>query len=138
MSNTVATDVAPEPVLAIETSPRAIFLEHCARGELAYQVAASSGRPVFYPRLLEPGTGATDLEWRVSAGEGEVYASTTVRRRGEEPHNVSLVQLDEGFRLMSTVTGIDPDEVVVGQRVRVVMADVDGSGKPLPTFEVIR
>jgi uncharacterized OB-fold protein len=99
-------------------SPADLFAEHCARGELAYQVDVE-GRPVFHPRV-------GPYEWRVSAGLGTVYATTTVRRRGEEPHDVSLIDLDEGFRMMSTVQGGG----AVGMRVRVAFED-DGR----PVFE---
>lgn len=102
-------------------SPAEVFAEHCARGELAYQLDAG-GRPVFYPRVGE-------LEWRVSEGRGTVYATTTVRRRGEDPHDVSLVDLDEGFRMMSRVVGVAPEDVRIGMRV-VVRFD-DG----VPVFE---
>jgi uncharacterized protein len=98
-------------------SPAAVFAEHCARGQLAYQVD-DDGRAIFHPRV-----GA--YEWRVSAGLGTVYASTTVRRRGEEPYDVSLVDLDEGFRMMSTVRGGGE----IGMRVRVAFDD------GVPVFE---
>jgi hypothetical protein len=67
---------------------------------------------VFHPRV-------GPYEWRVSAGLGTVYATTTVHRRGEEPHDVSLVDLDEGFRMMSTVRGGGE----VGMRVLLVFGD---------------
>lgn len=121
----------------IEVSPRARFLEFCSRGELGYQVSRRTGAAIFYPRVIEPLTGNTDLEWRVAAGTGTVYASTTVRPRGAEPHNVSIIELDEGFRFMSTVTDVAPDEVRIGMRVRVEMVPIDESGAPLPTFVTI-
>jgi uncharacterized OB-fold protein len=92
-------------------SPADVYAEHCARGQLAYQVDAD-GQAVFHPRL-----GA--YEWRVSKGEGTVYATTTVRPRGKEPYDVSLIDLDEGFRMMSRVRGGGR----VGQRVRVAFED---------------
>lgn len=92
-------------------SPAATFARHAARGELAFCVDASGG-PVWPPRV--------GLDWRVSAGEGTVHATTTVRRRGEEPANVSLVELDEGFRMMTRVEG---DAVAIGMRVCVRFDD---------------
>src|SRR5687768_5843022 len=103
----------PDP----EPSPAAVFAEHCRRGELAYQVAPD-GTAVFPPRLAQPGTGAP-LRWAVSAGRGVVHATTVVRRRGEPPQNVVLVDLDEGFRMMSRVDGVAPEDVRIGQRVTV-------------------
>jgi hypothetical protein len=98
-------------------SPAEVFAEHCARGQLAYQID-EDGRAVFHPRV-------GPYEWRVSSGLGTVYATTTVRRRGEEPHDVSLVDLDEGFRMMSTVRGGGR----IGMRVRVAFDD------GVPVFE---
>lgn len=94
-----------------------MFAQHAGRGELAYQVAPD-GSAVFPPRLAQPGTGAP-LEWRVSAGTGTVYATTVVRRRDAEPRSLVLVDLDEGFRMMSRVDGVAPEDVAIGDRVRV-------------------
>jgi uncharacterized protein len=88
-------------------SPAHVFAEHCARGQLAYQVDAD-GRASFPPKV-----GA--YEWRVSSGAGTVYATTTVHPRGGEPYDVSLIELDEGFRMMSRVRGGG----TVGRRVAV-------------------
>lgn len=117
-----------------KTSPRAIFEEHCERGELAYQVTAG-GTPVFYPRVAAPGTGDTALEWRVSEGLGTVYATTTVCPRGREPYDVSLVDLDEGFRMMSRIEGIDPMDVVIGMRVRMRMIPATEDAPAYPVFD---
>jgi uncharacterized OB-fold protein len=101
-------------------APADVFAEHCARGELAYQLDAD-GRPLFPPAVR----GA---EWRVSAGRGTVYSTTTVRRRGEEPYDVSLIDLDEGFRMMSRVDTSPP--AAIGTRVRVAFEE------GVPVFEV--
>lgn len=111
------------PVAEPHPSPAATFARHAARGELAFQVDAD-GTPVFHPRI-EP------EEWRVSAGLGTVHATTTVRRRGEEPYDVSLVDLDEGFRMMARVEGVAPEDVRIGMRVRVRFVEVDGTAVPV-------
>ena len=94
-----------------------MFSDHAGRGELAYQVAPD-GTAVFPPRLVQPGTGDT-LEWKISAGAGTVYAATVGRKRDAEPRSLVLVDLDEGFRMMSRVEGVAPEEVTIGQRVQV-------------------
>jgi hypothetical protein len=98
-----------------ERPPATVLAEHAARGELAYQVDAE-GRPVWRPRY-------GPYEWRVSAGRGAVYATTVVHRRGAPPANVVLVELDEGFRIMSRVEGMEPGEVRIGMRVEVRFDD---------------
>ena len=115
-------------------SPLARFREHLRRGELAYQYDPGSGQPVFYPRVIGPGSGNADLEWRVSKGSGTVYAVTVISPRGEPPYNVVLVDMDEGFRLMSRVEDVRPEDVRIGQRVRMrVHTPADGAA-PYPVF----
>jgi uncharacterized OB-fold protein len=94
-------------------APRAAFDEGLARGELRYQWCPRCAAPVFYPRTLCPGCGDTALQWRTSRGTGTVYSTTTVARRDADGYNVALVDVDEGFRMMSTVLG-DPAQVGIG------------------------
>lgn len=114
-------------------SPGATYAAHCAKGELAYQVDTSTGRAVFYPRVIAPGSGAA-LEWRVSGGLGTVHATTVVHNRNEPPHNVALIDLDEGFRMMSRVEDIDPMAVAIGLRVRLRMHPGGEGIGPYPVF----
>lgn len=115
-------------------SPRQRFLDHCARGELAFQRDPESGVAFFYPRAVAPGSGAEDPPWEVSAGLGTVYSTTCVRARGGD-HNVALIDLDEGFRILSRVETPAPDAVRIGQRVRVRMR-TDGD-EPYPVFDLV-
>jgi hypothetical protein len=116
----------------LEQSPREHWLEACRRGQLAYQVDAN-GRAVFHPRVVAPGGGGP-LEWRVSRGRGTVYAATTVHPRGGETYNVSLVDLDEGFRMMSRVEGVAPEEVRIGMTVQVHFVEQADGEALLPVF----
>ena len=119
----------------VEKSPLTIFREHCEKGELAYQVAV--GKPIFYPRLAAPGSGSTELEWKVSSGLGTVYATTTLFPRGDDPYDVSLIDLDDGFRMMSRVEGIDPLEVKIGMRVKVRMVSESEDTATYPVFQIL-
>ncbi len=115
-------------------SPLATYLEHLKRGELGYQFSPSLNKPVFYPRVISPVTGKADLEWRVSKGLGTVHATTVNHPQQGEPYNVCLVDMDEGFRLMSRVEGIDPMDVRIGMRVRFRVHQPDGDEDPYPVF----
>ncbi|WYX29001.1 OB-fold domain-containing protein [Achromobacter denitrificans] len=64
--------------------------------------------------MLGPGSGSPALEWRLSAGLGTVHAVTVVHPRDQDTYNVVLIDLDEGFRLMSRVKG----RPAIGMRVR--------------------
>ena len=115
-------------------APLKTYVDHLARGELAYQFSREAGRAVFYPRVLCPFTGSDQLEWRISKGLGTVYATTVVHPAEGNPFNVALVDCDEGFRLMSRVEDIAPEQVRIGQRVRFRVHRQDGDEAPYPVF----
>jgi uncharacterized protein len=119
------------------TSPLAIYRQHCERGELAYQVCTDDGSVVFFPRLTAPGTASPNLEWRVSKGLGTVYATTTLFPRDKDPYDVSMVELDEGFKMMSRVESIDPMEVKIGMRVKVRMIPTTDKQPSYPVFDPV-
>lgn len=118
----------------MKESPYGVFLKHVKKGELAYQMCTDDGRAVFYPRVTAPGSGSPNLEWRVSKGFGTVYSTTVVHYRNEPPINVALIDLDEGFRMMSRVEGVDPMDVKIGMRVKVRMDPGDEKQSPYPVF----
>ncbi len=80
---------------------------------LHFQRCAACAAAVHPPRPMCPVCGSTELGWEESAGRGTVYSTTTVHTR-EEVYDVSLVDVDEGYRTMTTVEGGG----VIGARVR--------------------
>jgi uncharacterized OB-fold protein len=116
------------------TSPLATYISHLEKGELAYQFSPEANRAVFFPRVLCPFTGSDKLEWRVSTGRGTVYATTVVYPAEGAPFNVALVDCDEGFRLMSRVEGIAPEQVTIGMRVKFRVHRPGGEEAPIPVF----
>ena len=115
-------------------SPLGIYLEHLEKGELAYQFSPDGNAAVFYPRVICPTTGSDNLQWRVSNGLGTVYATTVVTPQKGDPYNVALIDVDEGFRLMSRVEDIAPLDVRIGMRVKFRVHATDGDEPPYPVF----
>ena len=119
----------------VTQSPLARYREHLEKGELAYQFDPLTGSAVFYPRLIGPKSGSPDLEWRVSQGLGTVYATTVNHPRDAAPYNIALIDLDEGFRMMSRVEAMEPTAVKIGLRVKLrVKPRGEGAAEPLPVF----
>jgi hypothetical protein len=115
-------------------SPLAYYRQQLQQGVLAYQYDAESGQAVFYPRVIGPGTGNADLEWRHSIGHGCVYAVTVLQPRGEAPYNVVLVDMDDGFRLMSRVEDMPAEAVRIGMRVQMRVHNPADGAAPYPVF----
>jgi hypothetical protein len=118
----------------MKQSPLGTYVEHLKKGELAYQVNKDTNKPFFYPRAVAPETGSTNIEWRVSKGLGTVYTTTAVHYKGEAPLNVAMIDMDEGYRLMSRVEGIDAMDVKIGMRVKVKVVPGDEKTLPFPVF----
>jgi uncharacterized protein len=121
-------------MLKATESPLTTYIAHLKRGELGYQFSPSLGRAVFYPRMIAPKTGAADLEWRISKGIGTVHATTVVHPQQGTPYNVCLVDVDEGFRMMSRVENIAPTSVKIGMRVKFRVHTPEGDEDPYPVF----
>lgn len=100
------------------TSPESEYFAHLAAGRFMLQRSVGTGGYVFYPRVAEPVTGATDLEWVEASGRGTVYSSTVIRQKSPAAdYNVALIDLAEGPRLLSRVDGVTPDQVRIGMPV---------------------
>ena len=127
----------PQPTLdEPDTRP---FWEATKQHELRYQVCNDCGSVVFYPRRHCPHCMSMNLSWKVSRGEGAIYTYTIIRQIGHPafrelaPYVVAWIDLEEGFRMVSNVVGVDVDDVHIGQRVRVTWEDQD-DGVSLPLF----
>src|SRR5690349_5846867 len=119
---------------AATESPLGRWLQHLGNGELAYQFSPEANRAVFYPRMSCPFAGSDRLEWRISKGVGTVRATTVVHPQQGEPYNVALIDVDEGFRMMSRVEDIAPMDVRIGLRVKFRVHAAEGDEPPYPVF----
>ena len=105
--------------------------------ELKYQKCNDCNTVVFYPKHHCTNCGSANLSSHTSTGLGTVYTFRVVRQnrspafRDLVPYVVASVDLDEGFRMMSNVVGIDPDEVKCDMRVKAQWEDYDEVSLPL-------
>lgn len=101
-----------------------------AQGRFLIQKCNDCTRHIYYPREICPHCGSDAVELVEPTGIGTVYAVTNVRRKPAEggDYNVSLIDLDEGPRLMSRVEKMAPDSVKIGQRVSARVVLTEGRG----------
>lgn len=99
--------------------PEIDFQRFLAEGSFRIQRSRATGRYIFYPRVAEPVTGSTDLDWVEASGLGVVYSTTVIRQKPPTPsYNLALIDLAEGPRMMSRVVGIPPEQVRIGMTVK--------------------
>jgi uncharacterized protein len=115
------------------TAPIGIQAQHQAaldQGQFLIQHCQGCQRHVYFPRAVCPHCGHGELLLVPPAGTGAVHAVTTIPRKPEADgdYNLSLIELDEGVRLMSRVEGVAAASVQVGQRVRARVVQANGHG----------
>lgn len=71
----------------------------------------------FYPRMFCPYCHSNNLLWVKASGKGTVYSTTTVRNQ-DRFYNISLIQLEEGPRLMSHVEEKSDQKTYIGMKVK--------------------
>lgn len=122
-----APDVNPE------TRP---FWEAAANGQLLIKRCTACGEAHYYPRTICPFCGSSETVWETSAGLGEIYTMSTLRRGAHTPFTLAYVTLDEGPTMITNITDCDPDTLEIGQRVTLRFVASDG-GAPYPMFTPI-
>ncbi len=127
----MSAQVRKIPAPAVYPETRA-FWDAAAQGRLLVKRCADCGEHHHYPRSLCPFCFSERTQWREATGMGIIY-SYSVMRRAELPYVIAYVALDEGVTMMTNIVGCDPDEVRIGQRVKVRFVPSDG-GPPLPMF----
>ena len=116
------------------------YWENARAGRLVTQRCRSCGRRWHPPLPACPHCHGTDIGWHEVSGDGTVYTYTVVRHAthaalaGHVPYVVAIVELAEGPRLVTGITGCAPGDVRVGMAVRACFREV-ADGVTLPYFE---
>jgi uncharacterized OB-fold protein len=124
----------PAPVAQATTTP---FWEGCAERRLLFLRCASCGHALHPPAVACSHCGGRQLAWEQSGGRGTVYSWTRIWRPQTPafvvPYVAIIVELDEGWSLVSNLIGCDSDEGAIGMRVEVDFHAIAG-GAVLPYF----
>lgn len=111
------------------------FRNALKEGRFCLQVCEGCQRHVFYPRQHCPNCGEALTRWQEASGRGVVYSSTTVSRSAEQggAYNVSIIELEEGPRLMSCVVGATTDVEIGASVTARITKDAE---EPLLVFDL--
>lgn len=110
----------PMPRPSVFSQP---FWDACKRGELTFQRCNVCEGIVFIPQPACTHCLSGDLRWERSAGKGAIYSWTVVWRPQtpafQIPYAIAIIDVDEGYQMMTNIIGVDPATLEVGQRVEV-------------------
>ena len=111
----------------MDDTPDATFRRHLAEGRFMIQRSTSTGRAVFPPRVMVPGSGEQDLEWTEASGRGVLHSFTVVPQKPPRPnYNICLVDLSEGPRVLGRMIDVADDDIAIGAAVETA---IDNSGE---------
>lgn len=97
--------------------------EGCLEGRLRVQRCRDCATHVFIPQPVCSGCFGEDLEWVDSSGRGALYSYTVVHRPQqpsfEVPYVPIIVELEEGWYMLSNLKNVSPQEIEVGMALEV-------------------
>ncbi len=105
--------------------PDRVFQQALVENRFQIQQCNECKKHYFYPRIICPNCGSDDTRWVEVSGKGVVYSTSTVRRKEKYGGdiNVSMIELEEGPRMMSRVEGIASEEVTIDLPVTAKIID---------------
>lgn len=114
-------------------------------GDLKYQQCSDCNEVVFYPKLHCTNCGSSNLDWKTSSGQGEVYTFSVIRQNRNPAfadlgaYVLAYVDFDEGFRMLTNVVGLEnpTTDLECGQRVQVEFEKQDSGDYPIPVVRPV-
>ena len=120
------------------------FWEATKRRLLTYQTCDDcDDEVIFYPRAHCTSCISGNITWNESAGKGEVYTFSVVMQNYHPafkdlgPYALAYVDLDEGFRIMTNIVGVENpiEDITCGMRVELTWIDQGEGEIALPVFK---
>lgn len=115
------------------------FWQAAAEHRLVAPRCNRTGGYFFPPERCVPGTDSTDWDYAPSRGLGTIYTYSVVNRAPsadfECPYVLAVVDLEEGWHMLTNIVDCRPEDLKVGLEVHVCFLEVEGG--PLPVFRPV-
>lgn len=111
------------PPISHETNP---FWQGCAENRLLLQCCDSCGQLRYPPAKLCNKCLNDKSRWCEHEGQGIIYSFVVYHHafhpdfKEKLPYVVAIIELDNGPRMISRITGCEPGQVEIGMPVKVV------------------
>ena len=125
------------PVFAPTPTPESkAYWDATAEHKILLPRCNDCGTVIWYPRTTCPECMSSDVSWFEASGRGTIYSFAVVRRQGGPwrdalPYVLAYVELDEGPRVLTNITG--GTDLEIGQTVEAEFHDT-GEGNALVRF----
>jgi uncharacterized protein len=126
----------PTPTITPMMAP---FYDAAKRGELVVPECDACHQRHYEPEAVCPHC-LSSWHWAKSDGTGTLYSFSVVHRGAtpafEVPYTLALIEMDDGWIMMSNLLGTDGMEPQIGMRVQVEFVGGD-DGVTLPYFRPV-
>jgi len=130
---------APQIPLPRPTPISKPFWDACKEGRLTVQQCGDCGAYTFIPQPCCGACTSEKLAWVESSGRGTLYSYSTVYRPQqpvfETPYTVVVVEMEEGYHMLSNLIGVEPEDVEIGASLEVFFEE-KSEEITLPYFRV--
>jgi uncharacterized OB-fold protein len=113
------------------------FWAAASRRELVRPVCRDCGRNFFTPQIACPQCLSEKWTYEPSSGRGRVYSATVVHKAStpgvEVPFHLGIVDLDEGWSMLTTLVG----ERLPAIEAPVEVTWVERDGRTIPAFREV-
>ncbi len=127
--------------IPIPTGDTQAFWKACDESRLTYQQCPACKSVQTFPRARCAACGESTIEWKDSTGVGAVLSFTEVHRgpsaafKPDQPYLLAIIEMDEGFRLMTNIRHCPTERVRIGMRVRIAFEPRGDEGRQIPIAE---
>jgi uncharacterized OB-fold protein len=112
--------------LPLITGLSKIFWDGCKQNKLLYQQCGDCGEIVFFPKMFCSNCMSHNLKWKESKGRGRIYQYTItydfapMEFMADVPYVLAIIDMQEGFRIMSNIVECEFDKLHSDMEVEVV------------------
>ena len=117
----------PLPNPTSDTQP---FWDYCKKHELRIQKCAQCGYIRYPPGIVCPKCQSMEAEWTKLSGRGKVFSFVIFhylynKAFGSDiPYAAASIELEEGPRMMSSITGCQLEDIRIDMPVEVYFEDI--------------
>jgi uncharacterized protein len=129
-----------EKPLPVINEDNETYWEYCHKHELRMQKCVKCGFIRFPASIICPRCHSLEAEWLKLGGKGKVFSYIVYHQafhpayEKDIPYAAAIVQLDEGPRMDSNITGCRMEDIKIDMPVQVYFDDVTGEIS-LPKFK---
>jgi uncharacterized OB-fold protein len=131
-----------EKAVPVPTPTTQPFWEGTREGELRIQRCAACARHFFYPRVVCPNCGSSEIAWVRASGRATLYSYVISHHPApgfddDVPYVISIVTLEEGPRMLTNLVDVAPDPALLVLDMPLEVVFVPRGDQSLPLFRPV-